>query len=170
MTIPSTEYAKFYQHYINLATAEDLSILDMQHLSLKKAQDCFEEFPEEKYEYRYAEGKWTVKELLQHIIDTERIFAYRALRFARYDKTPLAGFEENNYADVSDANRRDFKTLANEFVSLRTSTIQLYQSFSDEMLLAIGNASNADMSVRALGYIISGHVLHHLNILQERYL
>ena len=125
---------------------------------------------EEKEDYRYAEGKWTIKELMQHIIDTERIFNYRALRFARNDELALQGFEQDDYNDVAQANSRDFKSILNEFNALRISTIMMYQSFTDEMLKRIGTASNSPMSVRALGYLSAGHTGHHIRVFQERYL
>ena len=126
--------------------------------------------PEEKEEYRYSEGKWTIKELMQHSIDTERIFNYRALRFARNDQTALQGFEQDTFNDVANANSRSFQEILYEFYLLRMSTIAMYQSFDEEALKRIGTASESPMSVRALGYLTAGHLQHHLRIFQERYL
>ena len=126
--------------------------------------------PKDKLEYRYAEGKWTVKEIIQHIIDTERIFAYRALRVARNDKTALPGFEENDYALTGNANARTLESLLAEYKAVRQATIALFNSFSDDMLKHIGTASNSPISARAIGFIIIGHEAHHCNVIKERYL
>jgi uncharacterized damage-inducible protein DinB len=126
--------------------------------------------PEEKHSFSYAAGKWTLKELIQHIIDTERIFCYRALCFARNDKTALPGFDQDIFVDYGNANQLNYFDLLDEMATLRKSSIQLFQSFSEEALLRIGVASENEMSVRALGYLFSGHQMHHLNIVKERYL
>ena len=120
--------------------------------------------------YKYAKDKWSIKELLLHIIDTERVFAYRALRFAREDKTDLPGFEQDDYVITSDANTRSKASLLNEYNFQRASTIALFSSFNDSMLMKIGMAGGNPMSVRAIGFITSGHEVHHCNILRERYL
>jgi hypothetical protein len=111
-----------------------------------------------------------MKELIQHIIDTERIFSYRALCFARNDSTSLPGFDQDVFVENDTANDRDYYDLLDEMAVLRKSSVQLYKSFSDEALLRIGVASENKMSVRALGYLFSGHQIHHLNIVKERYL
>ena len=120
--------------------------------------------------YSYAEGKWTIKELVQHIIDAERVLSYRALRFSRNDTTNLSGFDEDWYVANSNGNERNFKDMLQEFIHVRNSTILLFKSFKPEMLLINGTASNSDMSVRALGFIIAGHQTHHLKIIKEKYL
>ena len=124
----------------------------------------------DKFDYSYAEGKWTIKEIIQHIIDTERIFAYRALRISRNDKTPLPGFDENDYVDNTNAKRRGIQDLLSEFSAVRHSNLLMYKSFSDEQLRRIGIASNNEVSVRALGFLILGHLKHHQKVFQERYL
>lgn len=126
--------------------------------------------PEEKGTYRYGEGKWTIKELLAHMQDSERIQAYRALRFARNDKTELPGFEENDYAPEANAHGRTIKQLADELERVRLTTIDLFNSFTDDMLKREGLANKSKLSVLNLGYIIAGHELHHRRILVERYL
>jgi len=123
-----------------------------------------------KLNYRYAENKWTIKEVMVHIIDDERIYAYRALRFARNDKTELPGFEENDYAPASKAGKRKIKSILREYSALRKSTEQLFRSFDEDMMMRSGIASNNPMSVRALLYVILGHQKHHLGIIKERYL
>ena len=168
--IPKNEYAPYFEQYIQLVSQEDISIIEY----LEKSQYDFEVLmrylPKEKHDFAYAEGKWTVKELIQHIIDTERIFCYRALCFARNDKTSLPGFDQDIFVDNDTANERDYYDLLDEMSTLRKSSIQLYKSFSEEALLRIGVASENKMSVRALGYLFSGHQIHHLNVVKERYL
>ncbi|WP_343330175.1 DinB family protein [Polaribacter staleyi] len=170
MKIPQEEYAPYFSGYINLIDTEKKSIIE----SLKESQNIFESvlsnLPKEKQNFAYAEGKWTIKELIQHIIDTERVFCYRALCFARNDKTALPGFDQDLFVNNDSANDRDYQDLLDEMAVLRKSTIQLYKSFSDEALLRIGVASENKMSVRALGYLFSGHQIHHLNVVKERYL
>ena len=126
--------------------------------------------PMDKFEYAYSEGKWTIKEIIQHIIDTERILSYRALRFSRKDNTPLAGFNENDYVAFSNAKDRNLQDLLSELSSVRQATLALYKSFSQEQLKGIGTASDQEISVRALGFVIIGHQKHHQKVFQERYL
>ena len=114
--------------------------------------------------------KWTIKEIIQHLIDTERIFNYCALRIARNDSIDLAGFDQDQFVMYSDANKRDFENLMKEFSDLRKTTITLYQNFSENRLLQKGSVSGNIMSVRASGYLTSGHLLHHLNVINHRYL
>ncbi|OKL39788.1 DNA damage-inducible protein DinB [Pontibacter flavimaris] len=125
---------------------------------------------EEQLLHRYAEGKWSIKEMMVHLIDAERIFSYRALRFARQDKTELHSFDENLYAQTSKADARDINSIIAEYTSLRTSTIELFKSFDEEALQQVGVASGKEVSVRALGYTILGHEVHHQKIIRERYL
>jgi len=117
----------------------------------------------------YAPGKWTVRDVLQHVIDAERIFAYRALRFARRDATILPPFDENEYAVTAGANQRSLHELTDEFFALRASTIALFQSFDTTMLQQEGQTSSGSISVLALGFAIAGHLLHHTAIFEERY-
>ncbi len=164
-----TEYAEFYANYVSLVKETDVvSALENQPSELQK---LFGEISlAEKENFRYAEGKWSVKELLGHIIDGERVFSYRALRISRGDQTPLATFEENSYVANSNFSRSDFADLVEEFSLLRAANVLLFKSLSDEAWFRRGTASEATVSVRALAFIMVGHVRHHQNILCERYL
>ena len=126
--------------------------------------------PDEKLNYRYAENKWTIKEILVHIIDDERIYAYRALCFARNDKTELPGFEQDDYALYSEANERSIENILEEYKAVRNSTIALFNGLPEKSLLRRGTANNNKATVRALAYHIAGHELHHINIIKEKYL
>jgi uncharacterized damage-inducible protein DinB len=126
--------------------------------------------PKARLLYRYAEGKWTIKEILGHIVDDERIYVYRALRFARNDSTELPGFEQDDFARYSEANKRDVSDLLDEFTRVRRATIAFFQSLGDAALLRSGVADGKRSTVRALAYHIAGHELRHMNIIKERYL
>ena len=117
----------------------------------------------------YAPGKWTVKDIIQHIIDCERVFSYRAMRFARNDKTLLPPFEENDYGVTANANQRNLDDLLEEFYAVRESTIRLFKSFTNEMLLREGKLTSGDILVVSMGFAITGHSIHHIQILKERY-
>lgn len=158
----------FYKNYV--LRVKDYEMLEALRLSNKEVVNLVKSIPESKAEYRYQPGKWSIKELLCHMMDAERIFAYRALRFARNDKMELHGFEENDYAPEANAHSRTFLQLANEMESLRTTTLQLFASFTPEMLGRVGKANSTELSVLTLGYIIAGHETHHRLVLQERYL
>src|SRR5690606_5877951 len=125
--------------------------------------------PKEKQNFFYAEGKWTVKQLLIHIIDTERILAYRALRFARKDAQQPLPFDENTYAANAEVTERSLEDLLAEFESVRNATVSLYKSFSEPILLNKGKTAIGETTVIAIGFMICGHAAHHLYILQERY-
>ncbi len=125
--------------------------------------------PERKASYRYAKGKWSVKELLGHLIDAERIFSYRALRISRKDKTHLSGFDENLYVKNSNFDKRKLKDLLEEFILVRQANIIMIKSFTEDMLKQRGNANNHPITVRALVYVMYGHTRHHIEILKERY-
>lgn len=168
--LTDSEYAVFYKTYINTLTGNDYDVIENLDASYAEAKKLFKSIPAEKHLYRYAPGKWTIKELLQHLIDTERVFAYRALRFSRNDSTDLPGFDENEFAGNCNANDRPFGELLSEFELIRASSIALFRSFTDEMLFRKGITNGNSMSVRAAGYIISGHLLHHLQVIKERYL
>lgn len=166
--LKNTEYGAFYKNYIViLGDAELIESLDSSYENFLK---LIKTLPMEKYDFAYAEGKWTIKELIQHLIDTERIFCYRALRFSRKDTTELAGYDENFYVQNSKVGQRNIKGVLQEFNDVRMATISLFKSFDDEMLLCSGMANGNNLSVRALGFLISGHQVHHLNIIKERYL
>ena len=163
-----TEYAPFYKNYIALANEADL--VEELEISIHEFIKFVQNIPMNKFDYRYAEGKWTIKDIIQHLIDAERIFAYRALRIARNDKTRLPGFEENDYADFANGNKRNLQDLLTELAIVRQCTIMLFKNFSEEVLLRTGTASEKPVSVRALGFIIIGHQKHHQKVFQERYL
>lgn len=162
------DYNSYYKTYVDKLGDSDLQA------TLEKQAKNFPNFmmsiPKEKLQYFYAEGKWTVLEALQHIIDTERIFQYRALRFSRNDKTPLQGFEQDDFIPESNANTKSIENMIEEYKTVRASTISLFASFDDDVLKRIGTASNSPMSVGAIGFITCGHQRHHRDIIRERYL
>ena len=158
----------FYKKYV--IHVQDLGVLDALQSSGILTNNLVLSIPEAKGEYRYDTGKWSVKEVICHMMDAERIFSYRALRFSRNDETPLAPFEENDYGPRANAHARTIKQLAEEMKRLRATTLDLFTSFTPEMLQLKGNANNKFVSVLNLGYIIAGHETHHRNVLTERYL
>lgn len=158
----------FYHNYISQVPENDLS--DAFQSETPALISFIETIPSAKYDYRYAEGKWTVKEVLQHIVDAERVFSYRALRFARKDPTPLPGFDENLFAENANADKRDWKQIVDEFKFVRKSSEYLFNSFDKEQLDAAGTANNNSIYVLGIGFIVIGHSLHHMKILKERYL
>jgi uncharacterized damage-inducible protein DinB len=158
----------FYKNYIK--QVEETDLIQALRISGNRMSEIVHGIPESKADFRYAEGKWSVRELLCHMIDAERIFTYRALRFARNDKTPLEGFEENDYAPQANAEGRSLKKIADEMTRLRASTIDLFEGFSPEMLARKGTANKNELSVVGLGFIIAGHETHHRHVLVERYL
>lgn len=163
------EYSQFYANYVALVS-DEYSLLEELEISVHRLVKFVREIPMDKFDYRYAEGKWTIKDILQHLIDAERVFAYRALCFARNDKTELPGFEEDDYVIEANANKRSIQDLLTELLIVRQSSLALFKSFNDEQLMRIGTASNNPMSVRALGFIIIGHQNHHQRVFEERYL
>ena len=168
--VQSNEYTPYFKFYIEDLINNGKSIVENLTETSKTLVEVISNISSEKELYVYEEGKWTIKELLQHIIDCERIFIYRALRFARNDKTNLPGFEQDEYNDNATANNRNLNEMLQEFILVRQSAIALYNGFSEEALVRIGKASGNAMSVRALGYLISGHQRHHIRVFQERYL
>jgi hypothetical protein len=160
--------ADFYHPYINLVKEEN--ILKAIKKSAAQLKKFLKTIPAKKVDYAYAEGKWTIKEILQHLIDGERVFTYRAVTFARKDATSLPSFDENIWAQNAKANNRKWKDLIEEFKAVRKSTEQLFQSFDDEQLLSTGTASNKTINVLALGFICAGHSAHHIKVIKEKYL
>lgn len=158
----------FYKNYVKLIDETD--ILMALRVSGYRTQELIHGSLSDMSNYCYEEGKWSVREVLCHMIDAERIFGYRALRFARNDKTNLHGFEENDYAPQANAAARSLNKIAYEMSHLRTSTIELFDGFSEEMLKRKGSANNTEMTVAALGFIIAGHETHHRKILKDRYI
>lgn len=160
--------AEFYHNYIN--KAPDENVVKAIRKNGRNFRKLLKRIPKKKIDYAYAEGKWTVRELLQHVIDAERVFSYRATSIARKDTTPLPSFDENYWAAHAQASSRHWKEMIIEFRFLRDANEILFSSFSEEQLRSIGVASNKEINVLALGYIIAGHVQHHMDILVERYL
>jgi uncharacterized damage-inducible protein DinB len=163
------EYASYYGTYIG-QVSEEYTLVEELEISVHRLVKFVQDIPMDKFDYRYAEGKWTIKDILQHLIDAERIFAYRALCFARNDQTRLPGFEENDYVDEANANKRSIQDLLTELAVVRQASLSLFKSFSEEELKRKGIASDNPMSVRALGFVIIGHQNHHQRIFEERYL
>lgn len=161
-------YPEYYHRYIATVKGEDL----MQELLTEHYDtiDLITSIDLETQHYRYAEGKWNVKEIVQHIMDTERVFAYRAMCIARGEQQSLPGYDDMAYAQTSRATDRNINDMAHEFSVLRASTIELFKSFSEEMLEQIGTANNMQVSVRALLFITLGHEMHHRKIIEDRYL
>ena len=158
----------FYKRYVE--HVKEMDLIEALKFSSVETLELIRLIPESKGEYRYAEGKWSIKEVLNHMLDVERIMSYRALRFARNDKTDLPGFEENDYAPEANAHSRTIIQLADEAKRLRATTIDLFNSFTKEMLAREGTANKNKLSVLTIGYVISGHESHHRQILKERYL
>lgn len=158
----------FYHTYVQMV-AED-SVIDALNNNAKEATSLFQHIPEEKWSYRYAEEKWSISEVVQHLIDSERIFGYRALCFARGEEVSLPGFDEKKYAAASEADRRSKDELIAEYKAVREATILLFRSFSPRQYEQTGTANNKVVSVNAIGFISAGHSAHHLKILAERYL
>jgi uncharacterized damage-inducible protein DinB len=164
----SSEIAAYYAPYIARCEGDDLIA------ALKKASERFESMtaslPDTMGNHRYAEGKWSIKEVVQHLIDCERVFAYRALRFARNDDAELHGFDEDAYAPAAEADRRSMSDLRTEHAAVRAASIALFGSFTQAMLLRSGTANGNHFCVRALGWAIAGHEQHHLDVINQRYL
>ncbi len=162
------EFAEDYNNYVSKIDGNDLmSILESQPAELRSV---ISPLPEEKGTFAYEEGKWTIKEVLSHLIDGERIFAYRILRISRGDETPIEGFEQDGYIENSNANNRPFAELLEEFELERRANLLLIKNLDDAASKRMGIANGYPVSVRALVYISAGHVQHHLGILSERYL
>lgn len=168
MELNSNEYNPYYDLYLSKCPYSNIEI------GLEESASNFISFlkaiPEDKFNFKYAFDKWTLKEVLIHIIDTERIFAYRALRIARRDLTPLPGFDQDEYVKPSNAGQRTMTSIIEEFETVRHATSSLFKSFGADDLMQLGQASGNAISVRALGFILIGHQNHHEQIIKERYL
>jgi uncharacterized damage-inducible protein DinB len=164
----ATEYDPYYQKYISLVPREDVvATLSRQ---LEETLSTLRGLTEIQADSRYAPDKWSIKELVGHLIDSERIFAYRALRFARNDQTPLPGYEQDDYVRAGNFGSRSMRDLADEFEQMRHANLSFFRSLDDETWLRRGTANDAEVSVRALAYIMAGHETHHMQILRTRYL
>ena len=163
------EYPSYAGMYINLLPNDEL-ILDHLKKNFMEVKKFILSLPLEKLDYRYQQGKWTIKEIITHIIDDERVYAYRALCFARNEKNELPGFDQDEYAKHSGTNERNISNIFEEYKAVRHATITLFNGLSDEALTRYGTANNNKATVRALCYHIAGHELHHINFIKEFYL
>lgn len=162
------EYAEYYETYVSLVKETDIvSALENQ---LAEMENLFAGITEEKAAYAYAEGKWSIKELVGHLIDGERIFSYRALRISRADRTPIEGFEQDGYIENSNFNAAKLSELREEFALVRKANLLFFKNLTAEAWTRRGTASGWEFSVRALAFIMVGHVRHHANVLKNRYL
>ena len=163
-----TEYAPYYGRYVSRVPEGD--VVRTLETQLAETLALLREVPEARAGRRYAEGKWSLKEVVGHMSDTERIFAYRALRIGRGDATPLPGFEQDDYVRDTDFDRVPLADLAAELEAVRRATIHLLRNMDEAALARRGTASGYEVTVRALAYIIAGHERHHVGIIRERYL
>jgi len=166
---PNTnEYAPYYERYVSLVGGDDIEqILAAQG---PESINLFSRFSEEKGDFRYAPGKWSVKEVIGHLTDSERVFAYRALRIARADQTPIEGFEQDDYVRNGPFGQISVAALIEEFAHVRSATTSLFRNLTGDEWSRRGVANKLEVTVRGLAYIIAGHELHHRKILEERYL
>lgn len=162
------EYPDWYAAEIELVHYDDL--LNGMEDSFQKTLAFLHDLPEEKRLFRYQPEKWTIQEMWQHVIDTERVLSYRAMRFSRGDTTVLQGFDQNRYAEASKANNRDWEAILQEYSAVRISSLHLFRSFDPEMFMLRGTAGRSVATVRAVGFLIIGHETHHTKTIRERYL
>jgi uncharacterized damage-inducible protein DinB len=163
------EFPAYAIMYIGLVPGDRLVLKHLQD-NFQAAKRLILSLPEEKLYFRYAEGKWTIKETLVHVVDDERIYAYRAMCFARNEQTKLPGFEQDDYVVYSGANERSIENIFEEYEAVRNATVTLFNGLPENSLLRTGIANNNKASVRALAYHIAGHELHHINLIKEKYL
>ena len=163
-----SEHDEYFGRYIGLVPDGD--ILEVLESELRATLGLLAKVPEDKEKHRYAEGKWSIREVIGHIIDAERMFQYRALAFARRDPAHLPSFEENDYARESNAHSRPLAELADEYESVRRATLTLFRSFDDEISKRSGKASVYEFSVRTFPFILAGHEIHHRGVIEKRYL
>lgn len=164
----TAEYPEYYHTYISKTSGDD--IVSLLRNGLQEVEALIKDLPADKLDFRYQSGKWTIKEILVHLMDAERIFSYRALRFSRGDKTGLPGFDEDEYVPNSEASERSAESILSEYRALRMSTIAFFENMTLNMLTRSGFANGQEISVRSLAYIIPGHEIHHLAVIRERYL
>ena len=172
MTTQALQESEFHPYYATYIAQVDPAseLLHALREGGKKTEAFYQNLPEEKQEYRYAEGKWTCKEVLQHLIDTERIFLYRAFRISRGDQTPLAGFDQNDYIPTSQANQKSMTALLEEYRTTRDFTLSVLGSLTTADLGRMGSVDGNPVSARAAAFIIAGHEIWHNKIIEERYL
>ncbi|HEX5030554.1 MAG TPA: DinB family protein [Candidatus Eisenbacteria bacterium] len=164
----ATEFNPYYGRYIE--KVPDGPIVDVLTSGMNETLTLLRSIPESRADHRYAEGKWSIKEVVGHVIDGERVFTYRALRFARKDTTPLASFEQDDYIPAGNFGARTLRDLTDEYEAVRRATIELFRHFDETQFSRRGTAADSPVSVRALAYITAGHEIHHRAILRERYL
>lgn len=166
---PATgEFAPYYERYIALATEDNA--IDALERQLEDMKTLLQGVSEEQAAHRYAPGKWSIKQLLGHVADAERVFAYRALRFARGDRTPLPGFDENEFAESAGSDHRTLRALLDEVETLRRCNLSFFRGLDEAAWTRRGKANDVEMSVRAIAFAIAGHGRHHMNVVKERYL
>lgn len=163
-----TEYDAYYERYVSLV--EETDIVSAMEKQIGELENLLSFVSEEKSLYAYAPGKWTIKEMIGHLTDGEKIFAYRALRISRNDKTPIEGFEQDGYIENSNFNAAPLKDLIDELILARKSNLIMFKNLRTNDWNNVGTASDVPVSVRGLAYIMVGHIRHHTNILRERYL
>ncbi len=163
------EYPEYFEKYYSKLPAEG-NLFDLMTKSNMDTIDVITSVDGETLEFRYAEGKWSIREIIQHLMDSERVFAYRAMRIARGDKSENPGYDENVYAANSNADSRNIMDMVREFSLLRASTIELFKSLSEEGLQQVGFANGYKVTPAAIGYAIVAHEMHHLKVIEEKYL
>jgi len=166
--IASTEFHSYFKAYMD--KVGDVTLKEALDTGWEDTISFFEAIPESKLDYRYSKDKWTIKDILLHLIDAERAFSYRALQFARSDNADLEGFDENIFVENAQANSRSLISLIGEYDKVRQSSIYLFNSFSKDVLKRTGKANGKMLSIRAAGFLICGHEIHHKEIIKERYL
>ena len=162
------EYPEYYKDYISLVPDGD--IVDLMKKQTDDIMDFFRSIPEDKGTYRYEPEKWSIKEILGHLTDMERIFGYRALRFARNDTAGLNGYDQDDYVSAGNFDSRTLTDLADEFFNLRRANTIMYNSFNDEDMQKAGTADGNRVNVRSIAYILVGHPTHHINVIKDKYL
>ena len=164
----ANEHAPYYGRYVE--RVPDGDILEILASQFRDTRAILDALDEERANHRYEPGKWSIKELVGHVLDVERVFAYRALVFARNDTTPQAGIEQDDWVAHGNFDARTMQNITNEFASVRAATLTLFGGLSSDMWMRRGNASGFDFTVRSMPYIIAGHEIHHVAVLRERYL
>jgi uncharacterized damage-inducible protein DinB len=162
------DYAPYYGKYIALVPDGDLAVILSRQIDATSA--LLSPLSEQQAAYAYAPGKWSIKEVLGHLMDTERIFGYRALRIARNDKTPLPGYEQDDYVATANFNARSMSSLLEEFAAVRKASVELFKHFTEEEWIRRGTANQVEMTALSLGYVVAGHELHHVDVVRKRYL
>lgn len=166
--IEKSEYHPYYQAYIDKSSSGNVIYGLEQNLKIMLA--FYKTIPKSLHNYAYADGKWSIKDIILHINDTERIFAYRALRIARGDQTDLAGFEQDDYVISGNAALRSMESLVEDYMTIRKASITLFKGFGPKEMIRTGSASGSKISVRAIGHILTGHENHHSQVIKSRYL